>query len=354
MIAPRTLTLLASAAALLFAGPALAARPQVEVTRTAPTTVEVRWTGPAAVDLYRADRADIALKAATLVSANDRDGHETLTLPATARASVIVRDRATGMLVRAAERVVPLEQGSNFRDIGGYPAAGGKQVRWGRIYRSGATPLLTDADLGTVRSLGLVAMVDLRSDEERQLAPTRIDGVPYHAVGYSMRALMPAGAAAIRNGGAVYRGMPALLAPQLRVVFDLLKRDVGPIEYNCSAGQDRTGFVTAMVLSALGTPRDVIVADYLQSTRLRRPEWEMTAVDPALFPGNVAAQMFAMARTNPAYAKPQPLVEADGTPFLLSALDEVEKRYGSVEGYLAREIGVSAADLARLRAAYTE
>jgi protein-tyrosine phosphatase len=109
-----------------------------------------------------------------------------------------------------------------------------------------------------------------------------------------------------------------------------------------------------MVLSALGTPRDVIVADYLQSTRLRRPEWEMTAVDPALFPGNVAAQMFAMARTNPAYAKPQPLVEADGTPFLLSALDEVEKRYGSVKGYLAREIGVSAADLARLRAAYTE
>lgn len=354
MFAMRTLTLLASAAAIVLASPALAASTQVEITRTTPTTVEVRWTGPATVDLYRTDRADAALKAATLVSANDRDGHETLTLPATARATVILRDRATGKVSRAAERVVPLEQGSNFRDIGGYPAAGGKQVRWGKIYRAGATPLLSDTDLTTVRDLGLVALVDLRSDEERQLAPTRIDGVTYNAVGYSMRALMPAGAGAIRNGGTIYRGFPTLLAPQLRVVFDLLKRNVGPIEYNCSAGQDRTGFVTAMVLSALGTPRDVILKDYVLSTQLRRPEWEVTKIDPAQFPGNVAAQMFAMYQNNPAYAKPQPLIEADGTPFLLSALDEIEQHYGSVDAYLTKEIGVTPADLTRLRAAYTE
>jgi protein-tyrosine phosphatase len=48
--------------------------------------------------------------------------------------------------------------------------AGGKHVRWGMIYRSGATPLLTDGDVQTVAGLNLAGVVDLRSSEERQLA----------------------------------------------------------------------------------------------------------------------------------------------------------------------------------------
>src|SRR3546814_7040686 len=84
------------------------------------------------------------------------------------------------------ERALPLEHGSNFRDIGGYPAAGGKHVRWGMIFRSGGTPLLNDADEQRIGALKLGEMVDLRSSEERVLAPTRIYGVRYTAVGYSM------------------------------------------------------------------------------------------------------------------------------------------------------------------------
>ena len=57
-------------------------------------------------------------------------------------------------------------------------ASGGKHVRWGMIFRSGATPLLTDADQAAVAKLHLANMVDLRSDEERQLAPSKIYGVP--------------------------------------------------------------------------------------------------------------------------------------------------------------------------------
>jgi protein-tyrosine phosphatase len=47
-------------------------------------------------------------------------------MPAGARGWFLVRDRATGTVTRAVERVVPLEQGSNFRDIGGYPAPAAK------------------------------------------------------------------------------------------------------------------------------------------------------------------------------------------------------------------------------------
>ena len=46
----------------------------------------------------------------------------------------------------AHERLIVLERSSNFRDLGGYPAAGGKHVRWGMIYRTAAMPMLTEAD----------------------------------------------------------------------------------------------------------------------------------------------------------------------------------------------------------------
>lgn len=66
-----------------------------------------------------------------------------------------------------------------------------------------------------------------------------------------------------------------------------------PVAYNCSAGQDRTGFASAVILSALGVPREIIVRDYHLSSEYRRPEFEMTKFDPAAFPDNAAAKMFA-------------------------------------------------------------
>src|SRR3546814_7695541 len=70
---------------------------------------------------------------------------------------------------------------------------------------------------------------------------------------------------------AVYRDFPQQLVPQLRVLFDTLLAKEGPVVYNCSAGQDRTGFATAMIMSALGVPREVIYKDYLLSTGYRKP-----------------------------------------------------------------------------------
>src|SRR3546814_6177413 len=84
----------------------------------------------------------------------------------TARPYFMLRDQRDGGMIRVAERALPLEHGSNFRDIGGYPAAGGKHVRWGMIFRSGGTPLLNDADEQRIGALKLGEMVDLRRSEE--------------------------------------------------------------------------------------------------------------------------------------------------------------------------------------------
>jgi len=321
------------------------------VTRTAPGQLTVAWTDKSPVDVFVSSDPAAHADQMKLVSKADKDGHETVPVQAGQRLYFLLRD-ASGTSVRVSERSLPLMQASNFRDVGGYPAADGKHVRWGLIYRSGGQPLLTDADVALVGTLGLAHQVDLRSSEERALAPSRVEGVPYEAIGYSMTALIKGDKPT--NGEGVYRKMPIMLAPHLKLVFrDLLARD-GAVAYNCSAGQDRTGFVTAMILSALGVPRETILADYHLSTALRRPEWEMPKIDAAAHPGDIAAQMFAKFQSNPATAKPQPLKTVKGVAFLSYAFDEIESRWGSVEGYLNKEVGVSQTDIAKLQAAYLE
>jgi protein-tyrosine phosphatase len=297
--------------------------------------------------------ADATLRQAERVSVADGDGEHRLAVPAGERRYVLLRERGTGQWRRVAERVLPLEAGSNFRDIGGYEAARGRHVRWGLIYRSAGQPLLTDTDRAQIGRLGLANLVDLRSAEERRLAPTRIEQVRYNAVGYSMAALMPATRQPIQNGSVLYRGFPALLAPHLRLVFDRLLNDRGALAFNCSAGQDRTGFVTAMILSALGVPRATIMADYQLSTQWRRPQFEMPRIDPAVAASDPVARMFAAYQT-PQAAMPTPLVEADGTPFLAGAFAEIEARWGSVDAYLEREAGLTPARRKALQAAYLE
>ena len=346
---------LTALALVLATGPAHAITAQK--AERAQGRVVITWTDSDPVDVYVAETAEAPLSAAKLVAARSRDGRVEYAAPADARPFFLLRDGGDGRVTRVAERALPLQQGSNFRDLGGYPGAGGKHVRWGRIYRSGATAMLTDADLMMIKALGLADMVDLRSSEERALAPSRIAGVRYAAVGYTMTSLTPQGAAAPSGDErmhAVYRRMPDLLAPQLRILFAELLAGDGAVAYNCSAGQDRTGFATAMVLSALGVPRDQIIADYHLSTTYRRPEFEMPRIDPATAGANPAAAMFAGYQQDPNYKTPRPLFDSQHKALLEAALAEVETRWGSVDAYLDKELGVGPADVARLRAMYLE
>jgi protein-tyrosine phosphatase len=344
-----------SLALLLGAGqPALAAVSAQKVERADAGKIVVTWSDAAPVDVYVADRPDAKIADARLVSKADADGRAEVEAPG--RLYVLLKDTKDGRVAEVAERVLPLAQGSNFRDLGGYPAAGGKQVRWGLIYRSGGTPMLTPADQAMVGSLKLQTMIDLRSSEERVLAPTKIEGVRYQAVGYSMMTLMGnrTSFTGDDNIHASYRAFPIMLAPQMKIVFAELLSGRGAVAYNCSAGQDRTGFATAVVLSALGVPRETILADYHLSTTYRRPQYEMPVIDKALAARDPVAGFFAGYQDDPRGRTPQPLFDSQHKALLEFALAEIDSRWGSVEGYLDKELGVKAADVAKLRAMYLE
>lgn len=278
-------------------------------------------------------------------------------VPAAAPAEVSAL-RTGSEVLRPRERIVALEAGSNFRDLGGYPAADGKRVRWGRIFRTAAMPKLTDADERTIRALGVRSLVDLRSADERQMSPTdwKALGVTRHfAVDYSAAELFGDGSAI--DVGELYARWPVSLKAQYRRIFEDLLAGDGAVMFNCSAGQDRTGLAAALVLSALGVPRDVILADYHLSTTHRRPQFEFADVDlAALAPTNAMAR-FMLARGGGgarSATRPQPLIGANGQAWLLASFRRIETDYGSVERYLDAELGLDAADIARLRAIYLE
>jgi protein-tyrosine phosphatase len=329
--------------------------------RTAPDEIILHWQDANPVDVYVSAKPDAAPAAARLLVRADRDGvyHAHWTQPA--RPYFTLRDERDGTVVHVAERVVTLERGSNFRDLGGYPAAGGKHVRWGMIYRTAAMPMLTDADYRYVGGLGIHAIIDLRSVQERQIAP---DGMPAHTGALYLAHDYPADEIFSRIGAppaggqnpvlGLYRTWLMSLAPQFRDIFQqLLNRD-GAVSYHCSAGQDRTGVATALVLSTLGVPRDVIMADYQLSTLDRRPENEIPPLAPGQYPGNIVADFYRRAQASGAPMKARPLYTAAGKPFLQDTFDEIDARWGSVDAYLDQVLGIDAAKIARLRALYLE
>jgi hypothetical protein len=73
-------------------------------------------------------------------------------------------------------RVFSLEGGCNFRDIGGYPTADGRTMRWGQVFRAGVLSYLSDRDHQTLAPLRVRTICDLRQADEREQEPTRWSG----------------------------------------------------------------------------------------------------------------------------------------------------------------------------------
>lgn len=341
--------------AALFASASAAALQPGEVRRIDDGKVEISWSDADSVTVYVTRSADAPLAEAEVVVRGDRSGRAMVAAPAGERRYFMLKDGGDGSVVRMAERVLPLQQGSNFRDLGGYTGAEGRKVRWGKLYRSGAMPMLTERDWGLVESLGIGTVVDLRSTDERAVAPDELDdrtGALFVSNDYGMKGLL-----ADMTGGDgeyAYRKTGKALAPQYRSLFRRLLADDGAVLYHCSAGQDRTGIASALVLSALGVDRQTILADYHLSTAMRRPQFEMPPLNPADWPGNPIVAFYVAMQKGPEGYKPQPLYSPKGVSHLVQFFEVIEREYGSVEGYLANELGIKEPEVARLRALYLE
>ena len=75
---------------------------------------------------------------------------------------------------RAQNRLLNFEKIANFRDLGGYPTADGRQVKWGVLYRTGTLTDASNADLKGLAQLKLNTLIDFRSSVEKQEEPNHL------------------------------------------------------------------------------------------------------------------------------------------------------------------------------------
>ena len=251
-----------------------------------------------------------------------------------------------------------LEGADNFRELGGYPAAEGKTVRWGQIWRGVPTARLSsEADRARLDALGLRLILDLRSTEEARKEP---DYVPDGARLVQICGLCTEEGQEVcfspadieRMAQTVPEGMsiPEMMYSRMlfgnkafRELFRALEAGETPVLFHCTAGKDRTGVAAMLILLALGATDETICADFAQTNVCRRREIDgllaQHAEEIAREPEKKMLYLGA-AGVDPAAA-----------PFVLRTIRE---KCGSAQDYLEQEYGLTPARLMRLRRMYLE
>ncbi len=268
-----------------------------------------------------------------------------------------------GAPVVAAERQLPLEGLDNFRDLGGYTTADGHTVRWNRLYRSNDLSGLTSGDIEYLTSIGIKLICDFRSERERIAAPDREflpAGAPQVQPGYDppqwlnltveQTGLDPQGVREQIQSGTLsalavrrvmrqaYRSFVTDYADQWAELFHKIAgADNLPTVVHCTAGKDRTGFASALILLALGVPEQTVFEDYMLTNQYRRNFYAFVLRWVSLY---------SLFRTNPDDLIP--LLEAR-PEYLRESLDAIHEGYGSVEHYLEAALDVTPAMMLEIR-----
>lgn len=281
-------------------------------------------------------------------------------LPFMAQASDINRPASVNESQIAHSQTVALTGQRNFRDLGGYQTADGRrQVRWGKLYRSGTLARLTDQDYAVLTPLGISTIVDFRTTAERAAEPTNWRaGEPsvlfksYDTKGeMALMAVLTAPNAKpadVRNAMiGFYKQMPEQYADQYGEIFHHLVSYQTPLLFHCTAGKDRTGLASALILMALGVSRNDAVADYV----LTEKAGDFRATGTGAAPSGANAPYDALRSTQAELIAP--LLRADPA-YLEAALDQIITDYGSVQAFVQKRLGVSNTELAILRARLLE
>ncbi|MBW7968320.1 tyrosine-protein phosphatase [Bradyrhizobium sp. BR 10289] len=240
-------------------------------------------------------------------------------------------------------RHLALQGASNFRDLGGYPTTDGRMTRWRHIFRSNHLGQLTAADVEIVRALGVKSAFDFRGLEERAAGVCVVNEITVHSlpieptVVAGLRAELARGTltapVALELMRESYRNYVRHNTHSFRALFGHLLEDHAPLVIHCTAGKDRTGFASALILHALGVADEVIAEDYL----LTNQHYKRDAAAATDLPEDVRN----------AIGK----VEAS---YLAAAFEAVSKDYGDLETYLRDGLKLGTSEQAALKERYLQ
>jgi protein-tyrosine phosphatase len=257
-------------------------------------------------------------------------------------------------------RQLRLSGSRNLRDLGGYRSAvggGGREVRWGRLYRSGHLGDLTPESQRRLKELGIATVIDFRTPEEREQNPSRLGDDhrprvlqipvdPGSQLGFSRR--LAEGERSADTWVQIMEDMNRSLvrdhARSFRRMFEVLgAASEGAHVLHCASGKDRTGTGAALLLAALGVDRSTIVEDFLLTNTSLELEQE---VGKALKDyGGPASRLELPAE------QIRPIFEVRPS-YLLAAFDEIDRELGGIDVYLSEQMRLDANALAQLHDTY--
>ena len=248
-------------------------------------------------------------------------------------------------------RLLRWEACLNARDVGGYPTRDGGTTRWRALIRSDTLCRLTPAGQAALLDYGVRTVVDLRFPEEVARDPHPFAAQPLQPPPNTRPVLylhLPVNAgrdpsfdAALAQAfttaetlDEIYRiELDANVRGLAHIAAAVARAPDGGVVVHCHAGKDRTGIVTALLLSIAGVPDEVIAEDYALSAvnlaGLTQAWLESITQDPE--------ERARLAR------RTVPRAEV-----MLATLDYLRARYGGAEPYLLAG-GATADDLALLR-----
>lgn len=258
-----------------------------------------------------------------------------------------------------ADRSLHLESAPNARDIGGYATKDGHHVKWGVVFRSDEISKLTDADVAKMANFGIKIVCDFRGPSEVQSrgadkvpAGAQLVSLPVLDTSHDLAATIQnaitskdfaAQQRLLGNGRAekiLTNAGPFLVSgvPARKAYRALLQRLTDPASLpaltHCTAGKDRTGWSTAVILTALGVPKSTVMRDYLLTNELSKDKNAQT-----------------LRSVTPLMQDPQllvPLLEVR-PEYLNASFAEVKKKYGTFDNYLREGLGITKSDLAKLK-----
>jgi protein-tyrosine phosphatase len=262
---------------------------------------------------------------------------------------IILSNSATAQIADSS-REVKLQGAVNFRDIGGYPTKNGKKVKMGLLYRSAALNTLTDADLAKIAALDIKYDFDFRGPYEVKTAP---DKIPTGTT----RISLPAGSENIgdsnylKNMGKYLKSdsfmmsFYTILTPfkdRYTPLFDSLisNKNTSPMLFHCTAGKDRTGIAAALILYALGVDEQIIFDDYEATNYYRRNENAKSIAQMTKYYG-----LDEKTASNLMGAKKD---------YIAATFATIRSKYGSLDVYLDKELGLTKKKINQLRTMYTQ
>jgi protein-tyrosine phosphatase len=166
-------------------------------------------------------------------------------------------------------RWIHIAGAANTRDAGGYPTRDGRFVKRGMIYRSAKLNRLTSAGADAWRDLGVETVIDFCN----RLTPWPFFGGDVWSVqlASSVHGCPMSFAKDGPTDEFYIRGVREN-AGSYREAFELLTdAENYPVLYHCAQGSDRTGVMSALLLSLLGVDRETIIADFRLSEEVDLP-----------------------------------------------------------------------------------